>query len=66
MTITGGLTLNPGETLTVNPGTGWGTGTYVLATYGSLTNNSSNFSGWTVSWQQPGRLYRIVFPPLRA
>ena len=49
--ITGGLTLNPGLTLAVTPGgaSWWGSGTYVLATYGSLTNNSSSFSGWTVA-----------------
>ena len=46
--IAGGLTLSTGLTLTVSPGASWGNGTYVLATYGSLTNNSSSFSGWTV------------------
>ncbi len=51
--ITGGLTLNPGLTLTVTPGSSWVNGTYVLATYGSLTNNSSSFSGWTVGGSSP-------------
>ena len=46
--IAGSLTLSTGLTLTVSPGASWGNGTYVLATYGSLTNNSSSFSGWTV------------------
>ena len=49
LTITSGLTLNLGETLTVSPDDRLpGAGTYVLATYGSLTNDSSNFNGWTV------------------
>ena len=66
LTITSGLTLNLGETLTVSPTTGWGAGTYVLATYGSLTNDSSNFNGWTVGPQAAWALTRIVLPPLRA
>ncbi len=54
LSITGGLTLSTGLTLSITPATGstWSSatsGTYVLATYGSLTNNSSSFSGWTVA-----------------
>ena len=53
LSITGGLTLSTGLTLSINPASGstWSSatsGTYVLATYGSLANNSSSFSGWTV------------------
>ena len=53
LSITGGLTLSTGLTLSITPAPGstWTSatsGTYVLATYGSLTNNSSSFSGWTV------------------
>ncbi len=47
--ITGGLTLSTGLTLAITPAGSWGNGTYVLATYGSLANNSSSFSGWAVA-----------------
>ena len=48
-TVNGALTLNPGETVNVTGGANFATGTYVLAHYTSLVNNSSNFSGWTVN-----------------
>ena len=48
LSITGLLTLDPDLGLTVAPGSSWGAGTYVLATYGSVTDDSSSFSGWTV------------------
>jgi autotransporter-associated beta strand protein len=48
--ITGGLTIGSGVTFDVTPGTGWGNGTYELASFpsGSITDNSTSFSGWTV------------------
>jgi autotransporter-associated beta strand protein len=46
----GGLTIGQAVKLTVSAGTGWGNGIYCLASYsGALTDNSSNFSGWTVT-----------------
>jgi len=45
----GALTLSTGITLDVTPQTGFGPGSYVLIDYSSLTDNSSSFSGWTVS-----------------
>ena len=53
LSISGSLTLRTALTLTVTPASSWGNGTYVLATYGSLTNNSSSFSGWTVGGSSP-------------
>ena len=49
--VTGGLTLSTGLTVSITPAswTSATSGTYVLATYGSLANNSSSFSGWTVA-----------------
>ena len=48
--VGGALSLGTGIALNVSTGTGWGpAGAYVLATCSSLTNNSSSFSGWTVS-----------------
>ena len=48
LAVSGALALGSSETLNVTPGGGWGNGSYVLATYGSLTDSSSGFSGWTV------------------
>jgi len=52
LTVTGasGLTLNTGLTLNVTSGGHLTSGTYALAnvTGGTITDNSSNFSGWTV------------------
>ena len=57
--ITGGLSIGKGITLNVSAGTGWGNGVYYLATYsGTVTDTSSNFTGWTVSGAGLGsRLY---------
>jgi autotransporter-associated beta strand protein len=50
LNITGGLTLSSSITLNVTPVSGWGNGTYELASYaGSLADNSTSFSGWTVA-----------------
>ena len=48
LAISSSLTLSLSITVNVSPGASWGNNTYVLATYGSLTDNSSSFSGWTV------------------
>ncbi len=49
LAVSGGLTLSSSVTLNVTPGAAWGNGSYVLATFGSLIDSSSNFSGWTVT-----------------
>jgi len=47
----GNFTIGSSVTLNITPAAGWGNGTYELATFnaGSLTDNSSSFSGWTVA-----------------
>ena len=46
----GDLTIGTGTTLTVAPGGNFGNGVYHLISYtGALTNNSTNFNGWTVN-----------------
>ena len=46
----GNLTINPNLTLTITPGVSFGNGLYHLITYtGTLSDNSSTFSGWTVA-----------------
>jgi autotransporter-associated beta strand protein len=51
LNITGGLSISSSITLNVTPASGWGSGgTYELASYaGTLTDNSTSFSGWTVA-----------------
>ncbi len=58
--ISAGLTLNPNVTLNVTPGASFAPGTYHLATFATDTDNSSNFSGWTVSGLNPA-LYSTSF-----
>ncbi len=53
LSISGSLTLRTALTLTITPASSWGNGTYVLATYVSLTNSSNSFSGWTVGSSNP-------------
>ena len=48
LSVIGSLTLDPDLALFVTPGSSWGDGTYVLATYGSVIDDSNSFSGWTV------------------
>lgn len=48
-TVDGQLIINPNISLAVTPGTSFNTGTYQLINYGSLQDNSSNFSGWNAS-----------------
>ena len=49
LAVSGGLTLSSSITLNVTPGAAWSNGSYLLATFGSLADNSSSFSGWTVT-----------------
>ena len=49
LSVGGDLTLNSNITLAVTPGGSWGAGTYCLATFGSVNDNSGSFSGWTVT-----------------
>jgi fibronectin-binding autotransporter adhesin len=50
VTDAGALSLGQDITLSLTPGSGFGVGTYSLINFGgSLTDNSSSFSGWTVS-----------------
>ena len=59
LAVVGGL--NVGSDLTVNvvPGTNWIAGPYTLATFGSLADNSNDFSGWTVTGTGLG--YNFVY-----
>ncbi len=51
------LTLGTGVALSVTQGTGFGLGVYHLIDYtGALTDNSSGFSGWTVSGLSAGEI----------
>ncbi len=53
---TAALTLGTGLTVNITQGTGYGTGLYHLIDYsGALTNNSSNFTGWTVTGLAAGQ-----------
>ncbi len=53
---TAALTLGTGLTVHITQGTGYGTGLYHLIDYsGALTNNSSNFTGWTVTGLAAGQ-----------
>ena len=55
--VNGGLTINPNLTINVVPGPGFlATGVYDLIQYdsGGLTDNSSGYSGWTVTGVAPG------------
>ena len=47
-------------TLNVTPGAGFGAGTYHLANFATDTDNSSGFSGWTVTGLDPA-LYSTGF-----
>ncbi len=53
---TDALTLGTSVALTVTQGTGFGLGTYKLIDYTSLVDNSSGFSGWTVSGLSVGEI----------
>ncbi|EDY18510.1 hypothetical protein CfE428DRAFT_3895 [Chthoniobacter flavus Ellin428] len=58
VTDTGGLTLGNTINLTL---TGFGAGTYDLIDYtGALTDNSANFSGWTVTGLPTGYTANFV------
>jgi fibronectin-binding autotransporter adhesin len=48
ITSTGNVTIGNNIPVSVNPGASFGAGTYPILQYGSLTNNSSGFSGWSV------------------
>jgi autotransporter-associated beta strand protein len=48
ITSTGNLTISTNIPVSVNPGASFGAGTYPILQYGSLTNNSSGFTGWGV------------------
>ncbi len=53
---TAALTLGTGLTVHITQGAGYGTGLYHLIDYsGALTNNSSNFTGWTVTGLAAGQ-----------
>ena len=47
--VTGQLVLNPQISLSITPGASANTGTYQLINYGTLQDNSNNFSGWSAS-----------------
>ena len=47
--VTGQLVLNPQISLSITPGASFNTGTYQLINYGTLQDNSNNFSGWNAS-----------------
>ncbi|MGC8559215.1 MAG: autotransporter-associated beta strand repeat-containing protein [Phycisphaerae bacterium] len=47
--VTGQLVINPQISLSVTPGANFNTGTYQLINYGTLQDNSNNFSGWNAS-----------------
>ncbi len=51
-TVNGQLVINPNISLAITPGTSFNTGTYQLINYGSLQDNSNNFSGWNASVTQ--------------
>jgi hypothetical protein len=46
ITSTGNLTISTNIPVSIDPGASFGAGVYPLIQYGSLTNNSSGFSGW--------------------
>ncbi len=48
-TVAGQVVINPNISLSVTPGASFNTGTYQLINYGSLQDNSNNFSGWNAS-----------------
>ena len=49
------LPIGPGITLNVNEVAGFGAGTYHLINYTTLTDNSSGFTGWSVSGLSAGQ-----------
>ncbi len=53
---TAALTLGTGLTVHITQGAGYGTGLYHMIDYsGALTNNSNNFTGWTVTGLAAGQ-----------
>ena len=49
LAVNGTLTLNPNLSLDVNSGAAFGSGTYELSSFTTLTDNSAGFSGWTIN-----------------
>ena len=52
--VSGTLTINPDLTINVDPGEDFTYGNYALASYGTLTDSSSAFNGWSVTGLAPG------------
>ncbi len=64
LAIGGNLTLSSGITVNVTDGGSFGEGVYPLATFGSLTDNSSCFSGWTLNAPAvPGHVSYVAVGP---
>jgi autotransporter-associated beta strand protein len=67
ITSTGNVTIATNIPVTINPTNSFGTGIYSLIQYGSLTDNSSNFTGWTANLSNnttsftPGVYYNMGF-----
>ncbi|MGN6371335.1 MAG: autotransporter-associated beta strand repeat-containing protein [Phycisphaerae bacterium] len=51
--VSAALTLNPNLTVNIAPGVDFAPGTYHLATFATDIDNSSTFSGWTVTGIDP-------------
>lgn len=66
-TVNGNLTLNTNVALGISSGSSFGTGTYELLHYNTLTNNSAGFSGWNATLLNtpgsltPGTFYNLGF-----
>jgi hypothetical protein len=61
ITATGRLTLGQGINFNALPGSSFGPGTYILIDYTSLTDNSDNFSGWSVTGLPAGTAGSFAF-----
>ncbi len=61
LAIAGGLTISSSMTVDVTPGANWSPGPYTLATFSSLADNSSNFSGWQVTGSDLGGNFTYKF-----